>query len=520
LCFFVALAMISLCRIALQVLSKGWDRIATGRNHKGEPCCYFFCRFSLKMTYTHERLGTALGQVKRIMKHLRMLVLIAVVLCILALPVLFGDSTTLSMAVDVLLLTGAAVAWNIFSGYTGYISLGNATYYGIGAYVLALAYQDWHIPAGYGPFLLLPLAGLVAGAFSVPLGWIALRTRRYTFMVITIAIFFIFQSLAYNLRGLTGGSEGVFLPVPDWSSDLFNLPFYFVAVAFVLLVTLVSWWIRHSKYGLALLAIRDDEDRVRGLGVPTGWYKLGAYVLSAALTGIVGAIAIYFVGFITPTSAFDQGFDLTIVTISFLGGIGTLIGPLVGGLLFVPVQTFLVQQFGVLSTGFVQILFGGILLVVILFLPEGIVPSLQKRWQMWKASRTKLQTQVVRTQSPSFAAISINTSEHYDFVKLKGVKGEAVPTNQSSNKISWNIPPIPDHHSVLLYPSMNISPRVKAQRLVPLSSHESVAKQVQIATPPAVSWRCPSCRRPMLLKSGICYCPRCGFMRSLTESIS
>ena len=424
------------------------------------------------------------------------------------------------MAVDVLLLTGAAVAWNIFSGYTGYISLGNATYYGIGAYALALAYQDWHIPAGYGPFLLLPLAGLVAGAFSVPLGWIALRTRRYTFMVITIAIFFIFQSLAYNLRSLTGGSEGIYLPLPDWSSDLFNLPFYFVASTFVLLVTLVSWWIRHSKYGLTLLAIRDDEERVRGLGVPTGRYKLGAYVLSAALTGIVGAIAIYFVGFITPSSAFNQGFDLTIVTISFLGGIGTLIGPLLGGLLFVPIQTFLVQQYGVLSTGFVQILFGGILLVVILFLPEGIVPSLQKRWQMWKASSIRMRTQVVATQLPSFAASSGNTSERHDFVDGKESREQNVALNQASKKINRAITPIPSRRSVIIYSPMTVSQKVKAYRLVSLPNSDSMIEQEPETFTPVTSWRCPNCRRPFLLRGNICYCPQCGLMRPLAKSIS
>ena len=207
-----------------------------------------------------------LGYVKHIMKRFRILILIATVLCLFALPVLIVDSTILSVAVEVLLLIAAAASWNIFSGYTGYISLGNATYYGIGAYILALGVQDWHISGGFGPFLLLPLAGLVAGVFSIPLGWIALRTRRFTFIVITIAIFFIFQSLAYNLQNLTGGSEGIFLPIPDWSANLFNLPFYFIASSFALLVTFISWWIRQSKYGLVLLAIRDDEDRVAQFG--------------------------------------------------------------------------------------------------------------------------------------------------------------------------------------------------------------------------------------------------------------
>jgi branched-chain amino acid transport system permease protein len=454
------------------------------------------------------------------MKRLKTPALIATVLCLLLLPILVGDSTTVSMAVDVLLLTGAAVAWNLFSGYTGYISLGNATYYGIGAYVMALACQDWHIPAGYGPFLLLPLAGLVAGAFSIPLGWIALRTRRFIFMVITIALFFIFQSLAYNLRSLTGGSEGMFLPIPDWDPNLSNLPFYFVASAFLLLVTLVSWRIRHSKFGLVLLAIRDDEDRVCGLGIPTGQYKLGAYVLSAAFTGIAGAIAIYFIGFINPSSAFDQGFDLTLVTVSFLGGIGTVFGPIVGGLLLVPFQTFLVQQFGVLSTGFVQILFGGVLLVVILLLPEGIVPSLRKRWQAWKASSIRMQTQVVATQLPSFAASSSNTSERYDFIDGKETREQHVPVDQASNKIARAITPIPSRHSITIYPPMTVTQKVKAQRLVSLSISESMTEQEPATFTPAISWRCPVCRRPFLLRGNICYCPKCGLMRPLAKSIS
>ena len=195
------------------------------RKRKGEPCCFLVSFPSQGDT----RLRVVLGRVKYIMKRFRIPILIATVLCLLTLPLLIGDSTTVSIAIDVLLLTAAAVSWNIFSGYTGYISLGNATYYGIGAYVLALGVQGWHISGGFVPILLLPLAGMIAGAFSVPLGWIALRTRRFTFIVITIAVFFIFQSLAYNLRGLTGGSEGIFLPIPDWSADLVNLPFYFVA---------------------------------------------------------------------------------------------------------------------------------------------------------------------------------------------------------------------------------------------------------------------------------------------------
>jgi len=243
-------------------------------------------------------------------------------------------------------------------------------------------------------------------------------------------------------------------------------------------------------------------------------------VLSAAFTGIVGAIAIYFMGFINPSVAFDQGFDLIIVTVSFLGGIGTVMGPIVGGLLLVPIQTYLIQQYGVMSTGFDNILFGGLLLVVILLLPEGIVPSLRKRWQVWNVSRTKMQTQVMETLSPSFGVIPVVASEHLDLVDVKETREQDVPIDQMSNKIDKVIFPIPDRQSVMLHPPMSVSQKVKALRLIPLSPRESMTKLEPAAFTPTISWRCPSCRRPLLLRGNICYCPRCGFMRQLTEGIS
>src|SRR5260370_38144449 len=108
------------------------------------------------------------------MKHYRTLGVFAIILFSLAFPILIGDSTINSMAVNVLLLTGAAVAWNIFSGYTGYISLGHATYYGLGAYILTLAYQGWQIPGGYEPFLLFPLSGVGPCVLSTLFCWCAL----------------------------------------------------------------------------------------------------------------------------------------------------------------------------------------------------------------------------------------------------------------------------------------------------------------------------------------------------------
>jgi branched-chain amino acid transport system permease protein len=277
----------------------------------------------------------------------------------------------------------------MFSGYTGYISLGHATYYGVGAYTLALLCKVYTIPGGAAPFLLLPLCGAVAVLFAIPVGWIALHTRRYAFTVISIAFFFLFQLLAYNLSGFTGGIRGIYLPVARWEADVFDLPFYYVALSIALLATAMAWWVRRSKFGLDLLAIRDDEERARSLGVPAGRYKLLAYALSAFFFGMVGAEVVYYVGIAYPSFAFNPAVDVTVALICFLGGAGTILGPILGGLLFEPLQQFLDLQFSSVAAGFELVLLGGLLLAVILFLPDGIIPSLQMRWVQWSDIRSR-----------------------------------------------------------------------------------------------------------------------------------
>ena len=322
------------------------------------------------------------------MKVIRIILLIALLAAFIAFPFVFSDPATTTIAVFTLFFAAAASGWNIFSGYTGYIALGHAVYFGIGAYSMALLCQAWNIPAGYAPFFLLPLAGLIAVAFAVPFGWIALRTRRHTFVVITIATFFIMQLMAYNLRGITQGSAGLSLPIPfDWSADFFNLPFYFVALAILLLAFGTSWWVRNSKYGLGLLAIREDEDRALGLGVNTGPFKLTAFVLSAFFVGMVGALHAYFNSSIFPPFAFDALFDVAIALMAFLGGMGTLFGPILGALILIPAQQYLTIISG--NTGYNLIVYGVIFLAIILLLPEGILPTLSKRWKKWKASRNR-----------------------------------------------------------------------------------------------------------------------------------
>ncbi len=319
--------------------------------------------------------------------------LAVIALAAIAFPILDTDPTASSIAMFALLFAASATAWNIFSGYTGYIALGHAAYFGIGAYALAIITNHFGTPAGWQPLEMVPLCGLIAGVFAIPLGAIALRTRRHTFVVITIATFFILQLLAENLRGLTNGTSGLDLPIPfQWfgavhglpAGVFYNLPFYYSALALTIVALVVAWFVRNSKYGLGLLAIRDDEDRALGLGVKTGIFKLSAFVLSAIFVGMAGAINAYYIGSVQPRFGFDALFDVAIALMVFMGGISTLTGPILGALVLESAKLYLGAN---LSGGLYLILYGALFLVVILLLPQGVVPSLRALWNAQMARR-------------------------------------------------------------------------------------------------------------------------------------
>lgn len=318
------------------------------------------------------------------MSRLKLLGLLAVLAVGIGFPQIFSNPAVMTIAIFTLLYAAAVTGWNIFSGYTGYIALGHAAFFGIGSYAIALMCLDWKIPGGYIPFALVPVAGLVAALFAIPMGWISLRTRKHTFVVITIAIFFIMQPMAFNLRSITNGSTGLSLPIPaDWGRGYFNYPFYYAALAILIFSVAVSWSIRRSKFGLGLLAIRDDEDRALGLGVKTGPSKLIAFVISAFLVGMVGALHAYYQESIFPAFAFDPLFDIAVALMGFLGGMATIGGPILGALILEPTQRYFTMQFS--SNGYYLIIYGALFLAIILLLPDGIVPTLSKYWVKWRA---------------------------------------------------------------------------------------------------------------------------------------
>ncbi len=297
-------------------------------------------------------------------------------------PVLEPNPASVNVAVFTMMYVGLASAWNIMGGYTGYISLGHAGFFGFGAYALGLSVAHLGIGPGYAPFLLVPLAGLLTGLFALPVGWVALRTRAATFVIVTIAMMFMLQLAAMNLIGLTGGTGGLSFPVPHWTGDFYNTPFYYAMLVLAALALTMSWSIRRSKFGLGLLAIRDDEDKAMAVGVPTRAFKLAAFVISAALVGMVGGVYAYYVTYVYPEFVIDPLIGISMVLMAFLGGLGTLSGPVLGALLVEPAQLSLAYNFG--ASRLYLVFYAAVFLLVIILLPRGIVPSLRDLIESWR----------------------------------------------------------------------------------------------------------------------------------------
>jgi branched-chain amino acid transport system permease protein len=299
--------------------------------------------------------------------------LLAVAVIAIAFPQVFTNPSVTNYGVYAMIYVTVASAWNIFSGNTGYISLGQAVFYGSGAYAMGAAASAWHLN-GTTVFELLPFAGVVGALIAVPFGLIALRVRRHTFIVITIAVFFIFQLMAYNLS-FTHGTIGMNAPFLSWPASGYNTPFYYIALAYAAGTIAIAWLIRRSRFGLQLRAIRDDEDRARGLGVQAMRVKLSAFVISGAITAMIGSVWFYYLTQVQPNTGFDPLFDLTIVLMAFLGGYGSIVGTALGALIIEPVTLWLNTQ-PQFSGGYLsEIMLGAVFLVVALFMPRGILPT-------------------------------------------------------------------------------------------------------------------------------------------------
>jgi branched-chain amino acid transport system permease protein len=302
------------------------------------------------------------------------LVIVAIAIALAFVPILGLPAFYDSLLYLILHWIVLATSWNILSGYSGYFSFGHGAFFGAGIYTSAtlMSRFDW-------PFLYtLPAAALVACVLGIVVGAIVFRVkgiRGEVFALLTLAVTFVLGTLIVNTpidggNGVSLASVAVPKIGPTPSST-----FYLLALAAAALTLLVAWWISVSKLGAGLFAIHDDEDAAEVMGVPTYRYKLIALAISCALAGVAGGIHALFLNYVTVGEVFTIAVPLTVVLMSVLGGSRHWAGPAIGAVAI----TLLMYSFTAANHAVAgKAMVGLVLIATILFMPEGILPRLQR----------------------------------------------------------------------------------------------------------------------------------------------
>lgn len=300
------------------------------------------------------------------LKSWKFWVLLAAVIFWARMPWFVSNNYQLQVLFRITLFAALGLAWNLVGGYAGQLSLGHVAFFGVGAYGLALFTQ-----LGIPIWISLVLAAIVATLFAALIGIIAFRLRGPYFTLATIAFGEVLRLTATNLN-VTGGAIGLTMP-GLFHGRTFWRQFYLASVALAALAFLTNLWVSRSRFGYYLMAIREDEDTASAVGINTTRCKLQSLLLSAFLTALAGALYASAFQFIVPDSVLTLEISIQIAIITMLGGAGTLLGPIVGAALLLTAQEVFKNQFKESHL----LIYGILIVIVVLFVPEGIVGGLQ-----------------------------------------------------------------------------------------------------------------------------------------------
>ena len=242
----------------------------------------------------------------------------------------------------------------------------------IGAYFAGMIFVFWRI----SPLITAPVAGIVAMVSGLLFGLIALRTRGSTFIISTIALVLLVAETLDNWK-LTGGVNGLAMPMIPLEGQIAKIPFYYYMLVIMVLCVLMTYFIQHSKFGLGLRAISQDEIKAEVAGIPTRQYKILAFGLSGLFIGMSGAIYGYSLTYLRPSIFLTVAIGTGIVLNTILGGKGTVSGPVIGAAIMLAINEFVVSKLG--ATELNIVVTGLILIFVLLFFPDGIVGSLRNK---------------------------------------------------------------------------------------------------------------------------------------------
>jgi len=296
---------------------------------------------------------------------------LAGVVGLVALPLVAPSSFFLHVAILILMWTLLGSAWNVLGGFAGQVSFGHVALFGIGAYVTMILY----LRAGVAPWWGIPVGGLAAALLSLPIGLVCFRLRGPYFSLATLAVAEIVKLVALNWEAVTNGPVGFLItslpPVQilglavDWES---KVPFYEAAALLALVGMASTAWLRSSRLGAYLVAIRENEDAAEAVGIDTVRAKVATLALSAFLAGLGGGFYAFYFRYVDPDAVLGISISMEMVFIAMVGGLGTVGGPLVGAVFLTTVGEAVRERF---QTGHL-IFYGLFMMLAIRYMPEGI----------------------------------------------------------------------------------------------------------------------------------------------------
>jgi branched-chain amino acid transport system permease protein len=282
---------------------------------------------------------------------------------IIAAPFVLKDGYAMNVAVLILMWFIAGQSWNLLAGYLGQVSFGHAAFFGFGAYATALLFTG----AGVSPWIAMVIGGLLSAVISIPIGMITFRLSGPYFSLSTLAFAEILRLIFLNWREFTGGAVGILYPPIETNP---YIP-YIVISSIALIMSVGLWKLFKVKIGYNFFAIREDEEVASSLGINCNGNKLIGLFISAMLMGLCGGFYANYQQFIDPMAVFDpMGISLPPLVVTMVGGLGTLIGPLIGSIVVVIGLEVLRNVF----TFAHNLYYGMLICAVLLLMPQGIVP--------------------------------------------------------------------------------------------------------------------------------------------------
>jgi branched-chain amino acid transport system permease protein len=316
---------------------------------------------------------------------------VAVLGLLVALPIGVTNASQLNLVILVLMAAQLGVAWNIVGGYAGQVSLGHAAFYGLGAYCSTLLLVKF----GINPWIGMLSGGLFAALLSLAFGWSCFRLKGHYFAMATIAVAELVQ-IFFTEWEYGGAAVGLYVPMARqgwaWMNFATKLPYYWLALGLLAITLAANLWIERSFLGFYFRAIKDEPDAARSVGVNIARYKQVALSVSAFFTAMGGSLYAQKELYIDPNSVLSTALSIKMALVSILGGVGTLLGPVIGAVVLTSIEEFTRIAFGGTGRGTDVIIYAALIIVIAVFYPQGVIGWIRS-WRERRAARASASLQ-------------------------------------------------------------------------------------------------------------------------------